>query len=127
MGEFEKWLLVAALAGIWGFPLRADGAGPEWRKTIEQAKVFLAHEDYGRAQVAARQAFIIAQNQLDPDHPDVVGSLSLLANAYFHGGQYLQAKPLLEKVLAARRRQATRPDPVLPPIQERDPELFPTE
>ena len=44
-----------------------------------------------------RQALLLREKALGPDHPDVVGSLNNSAELYLHRGRYANATPLFKE------------------------------
>ena len=52
------------------------------------------------AVIAARKALEVAEKNVGPDHPDVAGSLDILAGLYHEQGQYALAEPLYKRALA---------------------------
>ena len=73
----------------------------EEAKSLNQQAMQLYEEGrYREAISLAERALAIQEKVLDPDHPDVVDSLSNLAKLYHALGDYARAEPLMRRVLA---------------------------
>src|SRR6185437_8417844 len=72
----------------------------EWDKLNDEVESLYHQGDYNRATVAAKKALQVAEQTLDPNHPDVATSLNSLALLYSSQGQYTQAEPLYKRALA---------------------------
>ena len=60
--------------------------------------------EYEQAQALHEQALALREQALDPDHPDVAGSLNNLANIHFTRGDVATSRSLHERALAIRER-----------------------
>lgn len=59
---------------------------------------------YARGIAVSQAALKAAEENVDPDHPDVATSLNHLALLYDAQGQYAEAEPLYKRALVIREK-----------------------
>jgi tetratricopeptide (TPR) repeat protein len=92
-------LLCAAHIDNW------DMIFPEARKILYQTgKYFYQRGQYWEAEPFGKKYLAICERVLGPEHPDTLGSLSILAILYVGQGKYEQAEPFSQRALEASER-----------------------
>ncbi len=81
-----------------------DRALQEARKLHEESVRLRRAGKYEEARPLAERALEIREKALEPDHPDVAGSLNDLAILYRNKGDYAKAEPLYQRSLAIREK-----------------------
>jgi tetratricopeptide (TPR) repeat protein/DNA-binding XRE family transcriptional regulator len=75
----------------------------EAAELLDRAGSYLrAHASYSLAEPLLQRALAIAEQQGEPEHPQLAMSLANLGSLYLEQGQYEQAEPLLQRALHIR-------------------------
>jgi lipopolysaccharide biosynthesis regulator YciM len=82
MGRIVVVLLMTVVLGLAANHARAEGAGEEWEKLIQEASELGRSGQGQRAITVAQAALELADQQVGPEHPDVAGCLENLAALY---------------------------------------------
>jgi len=75
------------------------------RLLSETATYLWDHARYTEAEPLYQRALAISEQQVGPEHPQVVYSLNGLANLYAEQGRYTEAEPLYQRALAISEQQ----------------------
>lgn len=91
-------LISSGILAFWKFSVSAV-IGDEWMRLAQKAESLSNKGRHAEAAIAANQALQLAENALEPDHPDIAVILNCLGTQYFAMGQFEQAEPLYRRAL----------------------------
>ena len=86
------------ILAIWKFSVSAV-IGDEWMRLAQKAESLSKRGRFAEAIIAAAQALQLAEEALEPDHPDIAVILSILGTQHFALGQFDQAEPFYKRAL----------------------------
>ena len=91
-------LIRAGVLAFWKFSVSAV-IGDEWMRLAQKAESLSSKGRHAEAAIAANQALQLAENALEPVHPDIAVILNCLGTQYFAMGQFDQAEPFYKRAL----------------------------
>jgi tetratricopeptide (TPR) repeat protein len=82
--------------------------GPEHAQTLRVmnrlASLYIAREDYARAERLLQRSLFVSEKVFGPEHPSVANVLGDLAEVFYQRKDYAQAEALLTRALSMRER-----------------------
>ena len=92
-------VISSGILAFWNFSVSAV-IGDKWMRLAKNAESLSNKGRHAEAALAANEALQLAENELEPDHPDIAVILNCLGTQYFAMGQFEQAEPLYKRALA---------------------------
>jgi len=95
---------------FWRFSVSAV-AGDEWMRLAKKAESLSDKGRHAEAMIAANRALQLAEDVLEPDHPDIAVLLNCLATQHSALGQFDQAEGLYKRALENAEKGLGEADP----------------
>lgn len=91
----------SGLSGVLAFWKLSVAAviGNEWMRLVENVKSLSGNGRHAEALIVANRALQLAEDELEPDHPDIAVLLNSLATEHYALKQFDQAEPLYRRAL----------------------------
>ena len=100
----------SGVLGLWNYSVSAI-VGGKWLRLAQKAESLARKGRHAEAILAANQALQLAEDALEPDHPDIAVILNVLGTQHFALGQYDQAESLYKRALEDSERTLGQDDP----------------
>ncbi len=105
--------VIPGLSGVlafWKFSV-STVIGSEWVRRAEKVESLSKKGRHAEALIAANQALQLAEDELEPDHPDIAVLLNCLGIEHHALEQFEQAEPLYKRALAIAEKALGPDDP----------------
>ena len=101
---------IAGILAVWKSGVSAVTGG-EWMRNFRRAESLSNKGRHAEALIAANQALELAEDNLEPDHPDIAVILNSLGTQHYALNQFDQAEPLYKRALANAEKAHGPGDP----------------
>lgn len=110
--EYQDGPGLSRLIAFWKSSLSAVMVG-KWMRYLEKAESLSEKGRHAEALIAANKALLMAEDELEPDHPDIALILNALAMQHYALGQLDQAEPLYKRALINAEKTLEENDPFI--------------
>ena len=112
MDENQTMLGLSGVLSFWKFSVSAV-IGSEWMRQFEKVGSLSRKGRHAEAVISANHALQLAEEALEPDHPDIAVLLNSLAIERYALKQFDQAEPLYRRALTIAEKKYDPNDPFI--------------